>query len=69
MNVRNKKAWFVAKGHSPTWAPDGSRIAYVSQRHGIHIVRPSGKADRFLVAPPIGRRSWITRMDWQPLQT
>jgi len=33
----------VAQGRDPTWAPDGSRIAYVGVDGLIHTIKPAGE--------------------------
>src|SRR5829696_6968085 len=40
----------VAQGRDPTWAPDGSRIAYVGVDGLIHTIKPAGKVTWWLVA-------------------
>jgi Tol biopolymer transport system component len=55
----------IASGHSPTWAPDGSVIAFVSEADGaIHTVRPSG-GDDTLIGSPV-EEGEISELDWQP---
>jgi Tol biopolymer transport system component len=54
----------IAAGHSPTWAPDGSVIAYVGVDGAIHTVKPSGEDDTF-IGSPIAEGS-ISQLDWQP---
>jgi TolB protein len=51
-------------GHSPTWAPDRTRIAFVSTLDGaIHTVEPDGTDDT-LVGKPVDE-GFIARLDWQ----
>jgi hypothetical protein len=55
----------IASGHSPTWAPDGSVIAFMSEADGaIHTVRPSG-GDDTLIGSPV-EEGEISELDWQP---
>jgi Tol biopolymer transport system component len=56
----------IATGHSPTWAPDGTRIAYISSVDGaIHTVAPSGLGDA-VIGNPAGAGESIFGLDWQP---
>jgi Tol biopolymer transport system component len=58
-------ATMIASGHSPTWAPDGSLIAFVSTADGaIHSVKPSGRDDT-LIGLPV-QRGGISSLDWRP---
>jgi TolB protein len=53
---------------SPTWAPDGSRFAFVSDRLGepaIYVMSPGG--DATLVSEYVyGRRGYAASPDWSP---
>lgn len=53
------------RGSGPTWAPDGSLIAYIGRADGaIHTVRPDGTEDNTLGSPvPVGE---ILGLDWRP---
>jgi WD40-like Beta Propeller Repeat len=63
MRASGQNATMIASGHSPTWAPDGTLIAFISAADGaIHTVKPSGKDDTFLSSP----RPEIFHLDWQP---
>jgi Tol biopolymer transport system component len=56
----------LAEGHGPTWAPDGSVIAYVGVADGlIHTVGSTGSDDRTIGSPV--DRGTISRLDWQAL--
>jgi hypothetical protein len=53
----------IATGSSPTWAPDGSLIAFVAPDETIHTVNVSGADDTFLSSPAVGH---LWGLDWQP---
>lgn len=62
MRASGKNASMITSGHSPTWAPDGSLIAFRNLDGAIHTVKPSGAEDTFLsnfVPATDG-------LDWQP---
>jgi Tol biopolymer transport system component len=62
---QNASSAGAASGHSPTWAPDGSVIAFVSADDlAIHTVRPTG-ADDTLLGDPVNQGS-VWQLDWQP---
>jgi len=53
------------RGSGPTWAPDGTLIAYVSETDGtIHTVAPNGSGDT-VVGNPVPDGS-ISALDWRP---
>jgi Tol biopolymer transport system component len=65
MSASGGNASSAASGHSPTWAPDGMLIAFVSSADGaIHTVRPTG-ADDTLLGDPVDQGS-VSQLDWQP---
>jgi hypothetical protein len=65
MRASGENAVRIASGHSPTWAPDRSFIAFVGATDGaIHTVKPSGEADT-LIGSPVDEGS-ISELDWQP---
>lgn len=65
MNASGENASSIASGHSPTWAPDGSLIAFVSAAVGaIHTVKPSGEDESSIGNPTDEGR--ISELDWQP---
>jgi Tol biopolymer transport system component len=65
MNASGENASSIASGHSPTWAPDGSLIAFVSAADGaIHTVKPSGEDETSIGNPTDEGR--ISELDWQP---
>jgi hypothetical protein len=57
---------FLATGHSPTWAPDGTRLAYISAGGAIHTIAPSGLNDA-VIGNPAGAGEPIFGLDWQPV--
>lgn len=64
MGVRGGNQTMIASGGSPTWAPDGSVIAYVAPDGAIHTVTPAGQDDT-VIGDPVseGGIGWL---DWQP---
>jgi len=65
MRASGENASMIASGDSPTWAPDGSLIAFVGAADGaIHTVKPSGEDDTFIGSPV--RRGRVSELDWQP---
>ena len=65
MSATGENAMAIASGHSPTWAPDGRVIAFVSPAdEAIHTVKPSGE-DEALLGDPVSRGG-IYELDWQP---
>jgi Tol biopolymer transport system component len=53
------------RGSGPTWAPDGSLIAYIGQADGaIHTVKPDGTQD-IAVGNPVAV-GYIFGLDWRP---
>jgi Tol biopolymer transport system component len=60
-----RNALRLASGYSPTWAPDGSVIAFVSLTDdAIHTVTPWGE-DETVIGKPVDGGS-ISQLDWQP---
>jgi Tol biopolymer transport system component len=65
MRASGAKAKRLASGHSPTWAPDGSLIAFVGAADGaIHTVKRSGENETVVGSPVQEGR--IFELDWQP---
>ncbi len=66
MRASGTNARTLASGHSPTWAPDGSVIAFVGAADGaIHTVKPSGE-DETVIGSPVDDGLVISGLDWQP---
>ena len=65
MTRSGKNAAMIAVGQSPTWAPDGSLIAYIGADGAIHTVTPSGEDDTLIGSPVT--EGGIFGLDWQPV--
>jgi Tol biopolymer transport system component len=53
-NLTNNPAW----DYMPVWSPDGTRIAFVSERDGnqeIHVINADGTGERRLTVNEVGQ--------------
>jgi hypothetical protein len=65
MDAEGKNLVRLAKGRSPTWSPDGRRVAFVKygNRGFIWVVNADGSGEHRLVKAPV---RFVWDVDWSP---